>query len=369
VLYEFVETYREAIIAKTRIKVSSRPWPPASTSELENGLPIFLSQLQETLRWENTDTPFAPHAIGHSATRHGRDLLGLGFTVSQVVHDYGDICQAITELAVEQNAPITTEEFHILNRCLDTAIADAVTEHARITAESRSADELERMGQVTHEIRNMLDTALLAFDVVKRGTVGVNGNTGAVLGRSLTALRDLVESTLSDIRTGASHQRPEIVSLSVLLNDIGVAAHLQAEYNGLRFTVEPIDPGLSVKVDQQLLASAVTNLLSNAFKYTPRGGQVVMRVRATDARVAIEVEDACGGIPESGGDLFQPFGERRAKNRTGLGLGLSIARRAVRAQGGDIEVRNTPGKGCTFVIDVPAAAEPGVHSVVREPTS
>lgn len=355
-LYEFVETYRDAIIAKTRIKVSTRPWPPASTSELENGLPIFLSQLAETLRFEHTDTPFAHHAIGDSATRHGRDLLGLGFTVSQVVHDYGDICQAITELAVEQNAPITTEEFHILNRCLDTAIADAVTEHARITAESRSADELERIGQVTHEVRNLLNTALLAFDAVKRGTVGVNGNTGAVLGRSLTALRDPVESTLSDIRTGASHQRPEVVSVAVLLNDIGVAAHLQAEYNGVRFSITPIEPGLAVKVDQQLLSSAVTNLLSNAFKYTPRGGQVVMRARANGTRVAIEVEDSCGGIP-AGTDLFQPFGERRAKDRTGLGLGLSIARRAVRAQGGDIEVHNSPGKGCTFVIQVPAAAE------------
>src|SRR3954467_9655711 len=137
-LYEFVTTHREAIIAKTRVKVSSRPWPPASTAELENGLPIFLTQLAETLRWENTDTPFSTEAIGASATRHGRDLLALGFTVSQVVHDYGDICQAITELAVEQQTPITTEEFHVLNRCLDTAIADAVTEHARMTAKSRS---------------------------------------------------------------------------------------------------------------------------------------------------------------------------------------------------------------------------------------
>lgn len=61
--------------------------------------------------------------------------------------------------------------------------------------------------------------------------------------------------------------------------------------------------------------------------------------------------------------------ERRAKNRTGLGLGLSIARRAVRAQGGDIEVRNTPGKGCTFVIAVPAAAERVASDVVGEPAS
>ena len=58
----------------------------------------------------------------------------MGFDVSQVVHDYGDICQAITELAREQKAPITVKEFHTLNRCLDAAIAEAVTEHARITA-------------------------------------------------------------------------------------------------------------------------------------------------------------------------------------------------------------------------------------------
>ena len=74
-----------------------------------------------------------------------------------------------------------------------------------------------------------------------------------------------------------------------------------------------------------------------------------------DGRVAIEVEDECGGLPEGQIDVFTPFGERRARNRTGLGLGLSIARKAVRAQGGDIEVRNSPGKGCTFIIQVPAA--------------
>lgn len=81
-----------------------------------------------------------------------------------------------------------------------------------------------------------------------------------------------------------------------------------------------------------------------------------MRAHAMGTRVAIEVADACGGIPSGTGDLFEPFGERRAKNRTGLGLGLSIARRAVRAQGGDIEIRNRPGEGCTFVIVLPTAA-------------
>jgi signal transduction histidine kinase len=212
------------------------------------------------------------------------------------------------------------------------------------------------MGQLTHEMRNTLHTALLAFEAVKRGTVGVNGNTGAILGRSLAGLRDLVDSALSDIRTAASHQRSENVAVAHLLNDIAATAHLQADYHGVRFVAEPIDPHLSVEVDAQLLWSAVTNLLSNAFKYTPRGGQIVMRAHAVGTRVAIEVADMCGGIPPGSGDLFEPFGERRAKNRTGLGLGLAIARKAMRAQGGEIEVHNRPGHGCTFVIQLPAAA-------------
>ena len=85
---------------------------------------------------------------------------------------------------------------------------------------------------------------------------------------------------------------------------------------------------------------------------------MVLRARTEKgARLLIEVEDECGGIPDSEGDPFQSFGERRGRDQTGLGLGLSIARKAVIAHGGDIHIRNIPGKGCVFVIDVPLAAQ------------
>ena len=132
---------------------------------------------------------------------------------------------------------------------------------------------------------------------------------------------------------------------------------LHAESRGLHFAIEPGDPAWAVTADPQLLASAVTNLLNNAFKYTLPGGRVLLRARSADgARLLIEVEDECGGIPDSEGDPFQSFGERRGRDRTGLGLGLSIARKAVRAHGGDIHIRNIPDKGCVFVIDIPLAA-------------
>jgi signal transduction histidine kinase len=356
-LHEFITTYRAAIITRTREKLTNRPWPLASTTQLEDGVPLFLTQLVSTLQFESSGRDYSPVAIGASAARHGAALLALGFTVSQVVHDYGDICQAVTEIAVEQNAPIATTEFHTLNRCLDTAIAEAVTEHARVTALSRASEEIERSGQLAHEIRDVLNTALFAFAALKRGTVAISGSTGAVLGRSLMLLRDLVDSTLSDIRLAANNQRRERVTVASMLTEVAGAGTLHAEYRGVTFQLEPIDARLAINVDPQLVASAIMNLLNNACKFTPRGGHITLRAEREDRGVRIEVEDECGGIPDGGGDPFQAFADRRGNDRTGLGLGLSIARKAVRAHDGDIHIRNMPGKGCVFVVQLPLAGE------------
>jgi signal transduction histidine kinase len=359
VLYEFVTTYRDQIIDRARQKLTVRPWPSASPEELENGVPIFLTQLSEKLRSESTGTAHSSGAIGAAATQHGRDLMALGFTVSQVVHDYGDICQAITELAIEQDAPITTDEFKTLNGCLDTAIAEAVTEHARITAEARSNEELERSGHAAHETRDLLNTAILAYQTLRRGTVAINGSTGAVLGRSLLGLRNLVDTALLEIRIAANQQRRERVPVTPFLTEIAEAGRLYAESRGVQLELEPGDSACAVTADSQVLASAVTNLLNNAFKFTPIGGHVVLRARTTaDERLLVEVEDEYGGIPTSVGDPFQSFSERLGRDRKGMGLGLSIARKAVRAHGGDIHIRNMPDKGCVFTIDVPLAREP-----------
>jgi hypothetical protein len=133
-LHDFIKENQDMILARTSQRVASRS-PSATRNEIERGLPLFLTQLSETLRLEISETPFPTSAIGIAAAAHGKELVQGGYSVSQVVHDYGDICQAITELALERKAPITVKEFHTLNRCLDTAIAEAVTEHARLTAQ------------------------------------------------------------------------------------------------------------------------------------------------------------------------------------------------------------------------------------------
>jgi hypothetical protein len=140
VLHELVTTNRAAIIAKTTDSAALRS-SPIATGLVENGVPRFLSQLSQTLLAEvGGPTPAAASdvAIGEASSRHGAELFALGFTVSQVVHTYGDICQAVTEIAIAQKAAISVEEFHILNRSLDAAIAGALTEHAKLTASDRS---------------------------------------------------------------------------------------------------------------------------------------------------------------------------------------------------------------------------------------
>ena len=353
-LHEFITTYRDPIITRAREKLTDRPWALVSDSELEHGVPLFLSQLSDTLRLEVAARPASDTAIGASAAQHGRELRAHGFTISQVVHDYWDICQAITEIALEQKLPITTEEFNTLNRCLDVAIAQAVTEYARITVETRATEEIERTGQLAHEIRDGLQSAMLAFNSLKLGTVAVNGSTGTILGRSLMNLRDLVDNTLSDVRMEAKIQRRESIQVPALLCDIAVVAHLHAQFRKLQFVVEPVDPGLAVIGDAQLLASAVMNLLNNAFKFTRAGGRVVLRAKREGEHIHIEVEDECGGDANV---IFKPFTGRRQTDQSGLGLGLSIARKAVRLHDGDIEFHNLPGKGCVFVIELPVAVE------------
>lgn len=95
--------------------------------------------------------PRAPDRSGPSrrqrtCSRHGADLSRTGFTIAQVVHDYGDLCQTITELALEQKDQISTEDFKILNKSLDDAIAGAVTEFSRLREASRDRAETERLG-------------------------------------------------------------------------------------------------------------------------------------------------------------------------------------------------------------------------------
>ena len=277
----------------------------------------------------------------------------MGFTAAQVVHDYGDICQTITELAIERNARITAEDFHTLKRCWTRPSPRPSANMGRLQQEANGGEEVLPLGRLAHELRNQVHTALLSLQALQSGAVGIGGSTGAVLTRSVVGLRDLIDTALADVRLEAGVHRRGPVSLRVFVGEIALAAQIHADSRKVELVVESVDPALVINVDPQLLTSALMNLLHNAFKYTPLPGRVVLRTRNEPGHILIEVEDECGGLPETD-DAFRPFGDRRSSDRSGLGLGLSISRRAVVANGGEIRALSLPGKGCIFTIDLPA---------------
>ncbi len=355
-LYDFIASDKEDILSLARAKIMARKWPTVSALELEHGLPIFLSQLSETLRLRSSSEPFSSTAIGNSAGKHGGEALAKNFSVAQLVHDYGDLCQAITEAAVVKQVKISARDFQTLNGCLDDAIAGAVTEFSRQREEALGEGEAERLGYLTHELRNSLSTAMLSFAAVKSGRVAVAGSTGTIVERSLALMRDLLDTTITEVRLAAGNQEPKRMSIARFMREAEGAASLQAAQREMNVTFAEVPEDVMVHADPQLLSSALFNLLQNAFKYSIPHGLVTVRTTRTNAVVSIEVEDECGGLPQGNADaLFTPFGPRRGRDRTGLGLGLNISRKAVRAFGGDILVRNLPGKGCIFTIEIPVS--------------
>jgi signal transduction histidine kinase len=362
-LHEFLATNQEELATRCRAKVAKRPASQPPTGEPEYGIPLFIGQLIETLRAQPA-VEFSAKAtelsadIGITAGKHGNELFQRGFTVDQVIHAYGDLCQALTELADETKTHITVDEFHTFNRCLDDAIADAVTEFGRRRDQAISEEGIqtmnERLGFLAHELRNSLNTAMLAFEAIKSGKVALTGTTGGLLGGSLMGLRDLIDRALADVRlTEGFKVRRERISIVELVDEVRPSAAMEANGRSVAFAVSRVDETLAVEGDRQMLISAVANLLQNAFKFSRAHGHVSLAARAAADRVLIEISDECGGLPDGKTEeLFQPFAQRSG-DRTGLGLGLSISRRGVEASGGKLHARSLPGKGCVFTIDLP----------------
>ena len=352
-LGDFLASHREELLALARRRVADRHTPAATELELTYGLPVFLDQLRSALRRADTAQGVDHSELERTASHHGHDLFHKGLTVAQVVHDYGDLCQVITGLAIEKNAPITAAEFQTLNLCLDDAIAGAVTEFARQREQALTIEGTERLGVLAHELRNHLNTAMLAFSSIRKGIVAIGGSTGSILERSLLGLQTLIDRSFTDVRLDVGLEAKERIVLRELIEEVEIGAAMYAESRGLTLSVAAVDDAVIVEADRQILAAAITNLLQNAFKFTHGGSQVVLTARCTDTRVLIEIEDECGGLPEGRREsLLRPF-VQRGRDRSGLGLGLSICVKAVQTMDGELRVRDVPGHGCVFTLDLP----------------
>ncbi len=323
--------------------------PPLSQIELIDRMPRFIAELTDTLRPH--DAP--PPAEGNEdAEEHGVQRMRLGFDIGEVVREYGLLHEAVLELAAQADTVVDAREAHILVSALNKGTCDAVREYQAARDAELLRQSAEHVGFMAHEVRNSLASAVMAFEVARRRQSGPSRPLD-MLGRALGRMSELINNTLSQAwLKGGAPLRGERVELRPLIEAIARDVALEVAERELTLTVtaEPI----VMQADPRVLASAISNLVRNAIKFSRSPATVAVRAWEHDARILIEVEDGCGGLPPGRAEeLFSPFVQKGA-DRSGFGLGLAIVRQAAEAHNGTVKVRNVDGHGCIFKLDLPA---------------
>jgi signal transduction histidine kinase len=364
-LADFIDAHRSRILA-TAVSILKRRYPGRSEQELASGLSTFVDDVILAIRSGNVPQEDPSSEEVHLLGDIGDNAAAHGFDVAAVPYLLGAISDAVGEVGERAGMCFAAADYRTFNQCLDASVARAIESFERARADSEQFST-RFVGSLAHELRNELSAAGMAYRSIRNGAIGVQSRTGGVLGRSLQRMENLISQALIAVQleSGKLFDVRDI-SLPDLLEDLQAAAFPPRQ---ITLSVESERP-LVVLADEQILRSAIGNLVQNALKFTHSGGQVVIRARHEADAIVVEVEDECGGLnPGDEERLFKPF-VQASENRTGLGLGLSITRDAVHAQGGEIAVRNLPGRGCVFTIRLPVkAAQNTRNSLTGSPTA
>lgn len=216
----------------------------------------------------------------------------------------------------------------------------------RIESLVTSQQRLSR--DVSHELRSPLARMNVALEIAKQKS---NGDTAPVLDRiemESNRLNELISRllTLSRLETGSQDFERSEIDLKGLIEQVVSDANFEANAVGKSVRITRADNCQIIGSDE-LVGSAVENVLRNAVRYTPDGSTVEVTLKSQDGSAVVEVLDHGGGVPENElENLFRPFyrvGEARDRNTGGTGLGLAIAEQAVKAHKGSIEARNYNG--------------------------
>jgi signal transduction histidine kinase len=352
-LHEFLSQNRAEILAMSVQQMKSKS-PERQESELAAEFDEVLDEIVRALQVD-AGLPASSPLPGKSAaaTRHGARRQRRGDAIEKLALDFGAISNAMGSLGARLGLSFEAKEYRVFNACIDTAIASALEQFSDQEHRQQQEETAQRIGFLAHELRNSLATVRMAFNILLEGQLGIRSKTGTVLERGLTRLESLINQTLLAVQLQggvALHaQRMRVIDLLFEIRDTIVPER------DITFEVAA-DDALEAEVDERLVISAIGNLAQNAFKFTRTGGHVIMRARADDESIVIEVEDECGGLPPGKeAELFQPY-VQRGSDRRGLGLGLAITRDAVAAHGGEVSVRNLPGKGCIFSVVLPRSS-------------
>ena len=241
--------------------------------------------------------------------------------------------------------------------------ARAESEDARREAETANRGKSEFLAVMSHELRTPLNAIGGYAELMEMGIRGpVTPAQREDLHRiqvSQRHLLGLINEVLNYAKVETGTVRYDLASVRV--RDVLAAAEAlvapQTSAKGLRLTIGTCPPDLAVRADAEKLRQILVNLLSNALKFTERGGRIALECVASASRVEITVRDSGIGIPtEQLERIFEPFVQVRAdltRTAEGTGLGLAISRDLARGMGGELVVSSAMGQGSTFTLSLP----------------
>lgn len=318
-----------------------------SNAVIADSLYDFLDDLVAALRAPATRT-----GRTRSAGEHGAQRFAIGYDIGAVVREYGIVRDLLFDLAQANDHAASEGDLRTLARFIVDAIADAATEYS-VDRDRHVRDVTRtRVAFFAHELRNPLGSARMALSLLRERGDLPSSPVADTMERSLGRMGRLIDDALVSI--SLHEPRPlayETFDVSVLLRQLANDITAEADAKSQTITIEG---SARIRADARTLGSALSNLVRNAVKFSRHGGEIHVRVKEAEARVSIEIEDSCGGLPpDVAHKLFDPFVQAGA-DRSGFGLGLAIAEQAVQAHHGTLRVHDLPGRGCVFVLELPA---------------
>lgn len=300
---------------------------------------------------ESDGTVLGFFAVFHEITERREAELALQETLDNLEQRVADRTQELSEL----NDRLVME--NELRRGVERALREAKAE-----AEAANLSKTRFLAAASHDLLQPLNAARLFTSAL--GQREHDERTHAAIERidtSLRAAEDLLATLLdiSKLDAGALEPKVSVFSIEDVLDALGVEYGAMARERGIELST--VGSHAAVRSDRRFLRRIVQNFLSNALRYTPRGGRVVLGCRRRNGCLRIEVWDTGPGIPESRREeIFEEFRRLHPKDQVGekgMGLGLAIARRMARTLDHRIDVRSWPGRGSVFSVEVPISRE------------
>lgn len=246
----------------------------------------------------------------------------------------------------------------------EDALSDALAQltreqNAHWAADRKLTDRDRLLAIFAHDLRTLLNVLTLNAELfMGRGREDAKENAGKMrrsIGRMDRLLSDLVD--LAMLNQGQLRTLPRPLDLTAVLVEAVDFFRPLASARSLSLTLAGADEPMPANVDPDRIFQVLSNLLANAIKFTPSGGDISVRASTMDRMVRVAVGDTGPGIPQGQSEaIFECYRQAGAVGREGLGLGLFISRAILTAHGGKIWVESRPGEGSTFVFTLPATA-------------